>query len=66
VDAYDKAVREARGPEVVAAAVARVLSRRRQPVRVVAGTAIERAGVGLKAALPSAWFERIIAKTYGL
>ncbi|MGE0699384.1 MAG: SDR family oxidoreductase [Hyphomicrobiaceae bacterium] len=66
VAAYDKAVRAARGPEVIAEAVARVVRRRRMPTRVIVGTANERAGIGLKALLPGRAFEAIIRKTYGL
>jgi NAD(P)-dependent dehydrogenase (short-subunit alcohol dehydrogenase family) len=66
VDTYDRNVREAREPEVIAAIVARVLARHRQPAKFVAGTVTERAGVSLKSALPTSWFEAMIAKTYGL
>ncbi|MEZ5816198.1 MAG: SDR family oxidoreductase [Hyphomicrobiaceae bacterium] len=66
VDAYDKAVREARKPEIIAATVSRLLRRRRLPARVIAGTPNERAGVVLKALLPPRVFEAILKKTYGL
>jgi NAD(P)-dependent dehydrogenase (short-subunit alcohol dehydrogenase family) len=66
VATYDKAVRDARGPEVIAGAIERVLQRRRQPPAVIAGTPIERTGVGLKAALPRSFFEVVIRKSYGL
>ncbi|MDX2159265.1 MAG: SDR family oxidoreductase [Hyphomicrobiaceae bacterium] len=66
ISAYDRNVREARGPEVIAAAVEHVLTSRRQPARVIAGTSIERAGVGLKSALPRRLFELILRKSYGL
>ncbi len=66
VGAYDKAVREARQPDVIAKAVLKLLARRTLPVRVVVGTPSERAGVVLKALLPSRVFETIIRKTYGL
>lgn len=66
IDHYDRAVDAARGPEVIADAVARVLRRRRQPARVLAGTPMELAGVALKGLLPSRWFERILASTYRL
>ena len=66
VAAYDKAVSAAPGPDVVAAAIARLLARRRLPPRVIVGTASERAGVGLKALLPPRLFEIIIRKTYRL
>jgi NAD(P)-dependent dehydrogenase (short-subunit alcohol dehydrogenase family) len=66
IAAYDKAVTEARKPDVVAAAVARLLMRRRLPPRVIVGTPNELAGVGLKALLPARLFEVIIRKTYRL
>jgi NAD(P)-dependent dehydrogenase (short-subunit alcohol dehydrogenase family) len=66
VGAYDKAVREARKPDVIAKAVLKLLARRSLPVRAVVGTPSERAGVVLKALLPSRVFETIIRKTYGL
>lgn len=66
IGAYDKAVREARRPEVIADAIERLLARRKLPARVVVGTPSERAGVVLKALLPSRVFETIIKKTYGL
>lgn len=66
VGAYDKAVREARKPDVIAKAVLKLLARRTLPVRAVVGTPSERAGVVLKALLPSRVFEAIIRKTYGL
>ena len=66
VDHYDRAVDAARGPEVIADAVACVLARHRQPGRVIAGTPMELAGVALKGLLPSRWFERILAGTYRL
>ena len=66
VDAYTKAVNEAREPDVIAAKVAAVLERRRMPARVIAGTPMEAAGVYLKSVLPSRWFEVILAKSYGI
>lgn len=66
VAAYDKAVNAARKPDVVAAAVARLLARGRLPPRAIVGTPNERAGVGLKALLPSRVFETILRRTYGL
>ncbi len=66
VGAYDQAVNAARGPEIVAMAVARLLARRRLPPRVIVGTPSERAGVGLKAVLPPRIFEMILRKTYRL
>ncbi|MGI9409600.1 MAG: SDR family oxidoreductase [Hyphomicrobiaceae bacterium] len=64
VDIYDKNVREAREPDAIARVVKRVLERRRMPARIVAGTTIENAGVGLKATLPSRWFEAILQSSY--
>ena len=66
VDAYDKAVNEAREPDVIAAKVAAVLGRRRMPARAIAGTPMEAAGVYLKSVLPARWFEAILAKSYGI
>jgi len=66
IGAYDKAVRGARKPTVIADAVARALRRRQLPARIIAGTPNERAGVVLKALLPPRVFERILRKTYGL
>lgn len=66
IEAYDKSVAKARTPDVIADAVARMLRRRRQPPRVIAGTPNERSGVVLKALLPPRVFETILRKTYGL
>ncbi len=65
VEAYDKAVREAREPEVIAKLIERLLARRRLPPRVLAGTPFERAGVVMRQVLPRRWFEAMIARTYG-
>ena len=64
IDIYDKNVREAREPDAIARVVKRVLEKRRMPARIVAGTTIENAGVGLKATLPSRWFEAILQSSY--
>jgi len=66
VSAYDKAVRAARPPAVIANSVANALRRRRLPARIIAGTLNERTGVVLKALLPARVFETILRKTYGL
>ncbi|MGE0767822.1 MAG: SDR family oxidoreductase [Hyphomicrobiaceae bacterium] len=66
IGAYDRAVRSARSPDVIADTVARVLARRKLPARIVAGTPNERAGVILKALLPPRIFESILKRTYRL
>lgn len=66
IEAYDKSVANARKPDVIADAVARMLGRRHLPPRVIAGTPNERSGVLLKALLPPRVFERILRRTYGL
>ena len=66
VDAYDKAVREARPPDVVADAVLHLLARRRLPPRLIVGSPTERAGVILKAVLPPRLFELVIRSSYRL
>ncbi|MFV0297691.1 MAG: SDR family oxidoreductase [Hyphomicrobiaceae bacterium] len=66
VDLYDKLVAEARGPEVIARAIEKLLNQKKPPVRVSAGTFIERAGVSLKSVLPQHWFEAMIRQHYRL
>lgn len=65
IDTYDKAVEAARAPEVIARDVVRILARRRQPPQHIAGTPTEVGGVVLRAILPRAWFEKILAQSYG-
>lgn len=62
---YRQAEEQARHPNVLARKIDRLLERRKLPVRVVVGTAIELIGVQAKFALPSRMFEFIMGKTYG-
>jgi NAD(P)-dependent dehydrogenase (short-subunit alcohol dehydrogenase family) len=66
LDRYDENVEKGRSPDVVAKAVARLLSRRRLPPRYVVGTPTETLGVWSKAVLPAGVFEQIFRMWYGL
>jgi NAD(P)-dependent dehydrogenase (short-subunit alcohol dehydrogenase family) len=64
VGAYDKAVRDARKPDVIADAVAKILRRRRLPARGVAGPPNERGGGVRKARVAPRGVEALVKKTY--
>jgi NAD(P)-dependent dehydrogenase (short-subunit alcohol dehydrogenase family) len=66
VDRYDRNVRTARSPHVVARKVEKLLKRRRMPSRCIVGTPIEVLAVRLKAAIPGRGFEDLFRRFYGL
>jgi hypothetical protein len=54
----------AESPEALARKVARLLSRRSLPARVIVGTPLERLGVSGKRYLPGRSFEYLLRKAY--
>ncbi len=62
---YGEAEERARSPDVVAQSVDKLLLRRRLPVRLTVGTALEVAGVVAKRVLVSRSFEYVVSKAYG-
>lgn len=66
IDRYEKAVKDGRSPDIVAAAIEGLLRRRHLPVRRIVGSPMERVAVRLRSVLPSRAFEFIIRKNYGL
>ena len=66
VDRYDRNVRTARSPHVVARKVEKLRKRKRMPARCIVGTPIEVLAVRLKAAIPGRGFEDLFRRFYGL
>jgi NAD(P)-dependent dehydrogenase (short-subunit alcohol dehydrogenase family) len=66
VDRYDRNVRTARSPQVVARKVEKLLKRKRMPARCIVGTPIEVLAVRLKATIPGRGFEDLFRRFYGL
>src|SRR5215471_16405907 len=62
VDRYDRNVRTARSPHVVARKVEKLLRRKRMPARCIVGTPIEVLAVRLKAAIPGRGFEDLFRR----
>ncbi len=63
---YDANVRAGGSPDVVARAVERLLCARRMPVRLIVGSPVEHAAVGLQRIVPRRLFEAVVRKAYRL
>jgi NAD(P)-dependent dehydrogenase (short-subunit alcohol dehydrogenase family) len=66
IDLYDRNVRSARSPDVVAYKVESLLSRRHLPARCVVGSPIEVFALAMKAVMPPRGFEYLFRRRYGL